>query len=178
MMSKAYRDAAEVLVGGTRKEILEELAPKYKHPGRTKQSFKDQCDINQILKKAQVAGGISHVQKYDKAVYGEFDQTFDLLTARERIAAADKIFMDLPAEVRNEFGNDSLAFVKFAGDPANNDKLEQIIPAIAEPGNYFPNPVSRGGKGAGAATAPQTASEAPEEPISPPPESPSTPAGE
>lgn len=128
--------------------------PKYKD-GRTKQSFKDQCDINKILKKAEVAGGLSHVQKYDKAVYGEFDGEFDLLTAMGKIQKAEEIFSELPAEVRSEFQNNALAFVKFAGDPANNDKLIDLIPEIAEPGRYFPNSVSRFGQGAGAATAPK-----------------------
>ena len=31
--------------------------------GRTKQSFKDQCDINKILKKAMRTGSIAHLQK-------------------------------------------------------------------------------------------------------------------
>lgn len=142
--------------------------------GMTKQSFKDQCDINKILKKAEVAGGLSHVQKYDAAVYGEFDGEFDLLTANARIQKANEIFNDLPAEVRSEFQNNALAFVKFAADPANNDRLVELIPAIAEPGRYFPNAANRFGKGAGAATvpdevvnaeAPKPASSAPSAPL-------------
>lgn len=129
---------------------------KYKD-GLTKQSFKDQCDINKILKKAQQTGSIAHLAKYDKAVYGEFNQNFDLLTARRQIERANEIFADLPSEVRSEFGNDALKFVQFAGDPANNDKLAELIPAIARPGDYFPNPVARGGGGAGMATPPKAA---------------------
>jgi hypothetical protein len=122
-------------------------------PGRTKQAFKDSCDINKILKKAQKAGGLAHVQKYDKAVYGEF-QDYDLLEAYGKLERAKQIFADLPSEVRNEFSNDALAFAGFASDPANIDRLAELIPAIAEPGAYFPNPRQRGGTGAGAATAP------------------------
>ena len=128
--------------------------PKDYGIGRTKQQFKSQCDINKILKRAEKAGGLAHVQKYPEAVYGDFDGEMDLLTARERIARANEIFMDLPAEVRSEFQNDALRFTAFANDPANAGKLAQLIPAIAEPGSYFPNPVQRGGQGAGAATAP------------------------
>ena len=129
---------------------------------RTKQAFKDQCDINKILKKSQIRGSISHLLKYPEPVYGEFDGEFGLLEATEKIAKANEIFNDLPSEIRNEFNNDALAFVKFAGDPLNNDKLRDLLPAIAEPGSYFPNPVERGGVGAAAATAPaEAASEAP-----------------
>ena len=91
--------------------------------GRTKQSFKDQCDINKILKKAMRTGSIAHLQKYPEATYGEFDGEFTLLEAHGRIARANQIFAELPSEIRREFNNDALAFVSFAGNPENNDKL-------------------------------------------------------
>lgn len=128
-MSKYYADNGEYFF------------PEY-GPGRTKQSFKDQCDINKILKKAQIKGGLAHVQKYPEASYGEFDQNADLFTARERIEKATKIFNELPAEVRREFDNDPLAFTAYAAKQPPGE-LIQKIPAIAEPGNYFPNPVQR-----------------------------------
>ena len=134
-------------------------------PTMTKQAFKDQTDINKMLKKAQTAGSLAHLQKYPEAIYGQFLGTdFDLLTAHNQIEKANQIFADLPSEVRNEFGNNAISFVKFAGDPANNSKLRELFPAIAAPGSYFPNPVQRGGQGAGAATAPASA------PVDPPPE--------
>lgn len=134
--------------------------------GRTKQAFKDQCDINKMLAKAQQTGSMAHLVKYPEAVYGEFDGEFDLLTAQGQIAKANEIFNDLPSEIRKDFNNDPLAFVKFAGDPDNNDKLRDLLPAIAKPGSYFPNPVARGGQGAGAATAPVDGGEPPGNPPS------------
>lgn len=136
-----------------RKEVLGLRPDKEYGPGRTKQSFKESCDINQILKKAQVKGGLSHVQKYPEMVYGEFDGEVDLLTAHERIGRANEIFAELPSEVRREFDNDALSFVTWAGSLGPGELVEKI-PAIARPGNYFPNPVNRGGQGAGAATQP------------------------
>ena len=121
--------------------------------GRTKQSFREAADINKIMKKAQTHGSLSHLLKYPEATYGEFNGEFDLLSAHGQIQRANEIFADLPSEVRREFNDDALKFVKFAGDPANNDRLRDLLPAIAEPGSFFPNPVQRGGTGAGAATA-------------------------
>ena len=119
------------------------------------------------------AGGtgvaVSALLKYPEAVYGDFDGEFDLLTAQGHIERANQIFADLPSEVRNEFDNNALAFVQFAGDPQNNERLRELLPAIAEPGPFFPNPVQRGGQGAGAATAPSEAAAAGTEPESPPP---------
>lgn len=130
--------------------------------GRTKQAFKDACDINKILKRAAIKGGLSHVQKYDEAVYGEFDPDLDLFVARDRIAKAEKIFMDLPAEVRREFDNDPVKFVQY-GKKVGIPKLIEEIPAIAEPGDYFPNPVRRADVSAAAAA------NTPEPPVAPSP---------
>lgn len=150
---------------GTRNPTRDE----YVETEKTKQAFKDQCDVNKILARAQVKGGLSHVQKYPHAVYGEFDGEMDLLTAYDRIDKANTIFNELPAEVRSEFRNDAMSFVKWAGQQTPEELVEKI-PAIAQPGAYFPNPVQRGGTGAGAATAPQepvaaTSTEDPSPPI-------------
>lgn len=110
--------------------------------GRTKQSFKDSTDINKILKKAQLSGGLSHAMKYDSAIYGEFTG-IDLLGAYDQIGRAQTIFNDLPSEVRNEFGQNALKFAAYASAPENIERLAELIPAIAAPGTYFPNPVSR-----------------------------------
>lgn len=118
---------------------------------RTVQSYKDSTDINKILKRAQQVGGLAHVQKYPEAIYGDFDGSFTLQEAVQRIDRANEIFAELPSEVRGEFNNNALEYVEWA---SKNENLEKLIPQIAEPGSFFPNPVQRGGTGAGAATAP------------------------
>lgn len=143
--------------------------------GRTKQSFKDSCDINKMLKKAQRTGTIAHLNKYPEAIYGEFDGEFTLLEAQQRIEKARLVFEDLPSEVRREYGNNALAYVHdINARLANGEDIARLLPAIAEPGSYFPNPVKRGGVGAGAATAPR---DLPAEPAEPAPAAdPGTPA--
>ncbi len=118
------------------------VEPKVYDDGRTKQAFKDACDINKILKKAQKAGSLAHILKYPEAVYGEFSG-IDLLSAYGMINRAKLIFDDLPSEVRKEFKGDALAFAGYASDPANVGRLSELIPAIAEPGQFFPNPLRR-----------------------------------
>ncbi len=114
------------------------ISPVY-DDGRTKQSFADSTDINKIIKKAQISGGLSHALKYDAAVYGEFTGV-DLLGAYNQVERAKQIFGELPSEVRNEFGGDAFKFAGFASDPANIGRLAELIPAIAEPARYFPKP--------------------------------------
>lgn len=110
--------------------------------GLTKQAFKDSCDVNKILKRAAKAGSISHLQKYPAAEYGEFEN-YDLLEAHRRLKRANEIFEDLPAEVKREFDQDALAFAGFCSNPENRERLGELIPAIALPGQFFPNPVKR-----------------------------------
>lgn len=103
----------------------------------TKQSFKDSADINKILQRAQISGSVDHLTEH-QASYGEF-ANYDLLSHFEMLEKADAIFSDLPSEVRNEFKNQPAAFFDFVNDPANVDRLAELLPAIAEPGSYFPD---------------------------------------
>ena len=112
-------------------------AKKY-DDGRTKQSFKDSTDINKLLAKAQREGSIAHLNKYPSAVYGEFTGV-DLLGAFQQVERAKAIFADLPSEVRKEFQGDAFKFAEYASNPDNIDRLDELIPAIAKPGRYFPD---------------------------------------
>ena len=118
--------------------------PEYDGPedNRTKQAFKDQCDINKIIKRATKAGTLSHLQKYPEQVYGEF-KNIDLLEAHRLVQKAHDIFDHLPIEVKQEFGQDAFAFAGFCANPANNHRLKELLPAIARPGEFYPNPVRR-----------------------------------
>ena len=105
--------------------------------GRTKQGFKDQTDINVILKKAQRTGSLSHLQKHG-AHYADYSDVPDLLEAHRRIKAGQAVFEELPSALRSEFGNDQFEFFKFVNDPANSDRLGELLPQLAEPGQQLP----------------------------------------
>lgn len=136
--------------------------------GRTKQAFKDAADINKILRKAAKAGTLSHLQKHG-AVYGDFSDVPDLLTAHQRLQAGEKVFQELPSELRKEFG-DQFRFFEFVNDPANADRLQEVLPGLAEPGRQLPNVRRTAMSEANPAVttspdnAPQARSEAPVEP--------------
>ena len=107
--------------------------------GRTKQSFKDSTDINMILARAARGETISHLNKYE-AVYGDYTDIPDLLTANERLQKAQAIFDELPSELRREFKNSVSEFFAYVNDPANMDDLERKLPALAKPGQQLPEP--------------------------------------
>lgn len=108
---------------------------KYKD-GRTKQSFKDACDIKKILEKFSRTGTISHIQKYG-GQYGDF-AGLDFFDAQVKLAQGQQIFDQLPAEIRREFQWDPGQFFAFVNDPANVDKLEKVLPDLAKPGRQLP----------------------------------------
>ncbi len=117
---------------------IKPLAPKVYKDGRTKQAFKDQCDITKILSKAQKTGTISHLNKHE-ASYGDFAD-FDYFEAQLQIAKANTIFDELPSEVRREFNQNPQEFFEFANHPDNVGRLAELLPKIAEPGQLMPAP--------------------------------------
>ena len=145
--------------------------------GRTKQSFKDSTDINKILRKAQRTGTISHLAKHG-AVYGDFSDVPDLLTAMNRVNRGREIFEELPSELRREFNGDMFQFFEYVNNPQNVDKLADLLPGLAEPGRQFPqvNRSASSGQAATAAASEPVASETvqPSEGV---PEAPSSPEG-
>jgi len=107
------------------------VQPTYKD-GRTKQSFKDETDINKILHRAQKAGTMSHLEKY-QGTYGDFAE-FDFLEANLQLTKGREVFDALPSEIRNEFKGSPAAFFDYVNDPKNINDLTKKLPMLAAPG--------------------------------------------
>ncbi len=103
---------------------------------RTKQAFKDETDINKLIQRAEKTGTISHLNKHE-ARYGDFSG-FDFFEAQLQLSAGATIFAELPAELRSEFNQSPAQFFDYVNDPANKDRLGQLLPALAEPGRQLP----------------------------------------
>ncbi len=97
---------------------------KFAKNGRTKQSMKDECDINKIMAKFQKTGALAHVNKHE-AEYG-FATSDDFASAMRTVTVAQEMFDDLPSSIRNRFGNNPAAFLDFVQD-ANNKKEGQEL---------------------------------------------------
>ncbi len=111
--------------------------PKEYTDGRTKQSFKDETDVNKIIARHARMGTLSHLEQWG-GQYGDL-AGFDFQTAQNQIAKANTMFEQLPAEVRREFHNDPAAFIEYVNDPENKDDLHVKLPALAKPGTQLPN---------------------------------------
>lgn len=100
--------------------------------GLTKQAFKDETDIKKILHRAQKAGTLSHLAKYE-AHYGDFAD-YDFMDQQIKLTQGREMFDELPSEVRTEFSNSPAAFFAYVNDPANAGRLRTLLPALAAPG--------------------------------------------
>lgn len=90
----------------------------------TKQSHKDECDINRILKQYQKTGLITHVQSA-RPTYTDLPNDIDFQSAMNTIIKANDVFADLPAKVRAAFDNDPATFLAAFDDPSQAEKLRE-----------------------------------------------------
>ena len=136
LLGKLYDCCKEKDKPTTREGVLA-LRPAY-DPGEsmTKQSFKDSCDVNKILKKH----GINHVRRHYNEFageFGDFSDVPDLFAAKIRLDRGQAVFNELSAEIRREFGNDMFAFYEYANDPANADDLREKLETLQSPGDQL-----------------------------------------
>ncbi|AXL14806.1 internal scaffolding protein [Microviridae sp.] len=110
--------------------------------GRTKQAFEEQTDVNRIMARAAKGETITHLAKYG-AVYGDFSDIDDLLTASARLNKGVEIFKALPGEIKREFHNSPGEFFNYVNNPENKDKLHEVLPGLAKPGSQMPTPVRK-----------------------------------
>lgn len=95
----------------------------------TKQSFKDECDINNILRKYEKTGLISHLSAY-RGRYEELPSNIDYQESLHAIMEADQAFASLPSRLRSRFDNDPALFLEFVGS-ATAEQLVEV--GLAEP---------------------------------------------
>lgn len=137
--------------------------------GRTKQAFKDECDINKIMDRYQKTGilpdTIHRVAQYIDAT----DPNFDFQHAMEQVAQAKTMFENIPAAIRERFENDPAKFVEFCENPAN-------LPELTEMGLATPRAQSGGGGSTPPSANASQAQPAAPSPIANPPAAPPNPA--
>lgn len=103
---------------------------KFKDASRTKQSFKDDADINNIMDKFTKTGILpSMIDKNPK--YGDFSDVPDYLESINTVLLAEEQFAALSSKVRKKFDNDPAKFLEFVHNPDNLD--EMIKMGLAEP---------------------------------------------
>jgi len=98
-------------------------------PTLTQQQFKDDADINSIMRKFQQTGIITHVSNHQPQ-YGFADST-TLHDAMNVIRTAETMFADLPSSIRNKFENSPSAFLDFVQDADNYEEAIELGLSLA-----------------------------------------------
>ncbi len=129
------------------KKVIEFNTPYGQQPPRcffettgesmTQQHFKEETEINNILRSHDRNGVIEHIHK-GNAIYADFSEITDLSDALHQIKEAQAEFLNIPSKIREKFQNDPGQFFKFASDPNNLDQLREMglanpTPSVAMP---------------------------------------------
>jgi len=92
-------------------------------PTLAQQHFKDECDINFVLKNFGVeALSVNPLQPR----YGDFTDVVDYHSALNAVIAAEDEFMALPANIRSRFDNDPAKLIDFMENPANLAEAQSL----------------------------------------------------
>jgi len=92
--------------------------------GRTKQSFKNECDINTIMARYMKTGLLDHV----RSGVGRYMDVSgaDFFEAQNLVAGAKSMFFSLPSHIREQFDNNPGIFLEFMENPANAPKALEM----------------------------------------------------
>lgn len=96
------------------------------HGGKslTDQQYKDECDINRILKLYGATGRLP--VNIREGVSGDFSEVGDFQQCLDKVNRAKDEFQSLPSEIRQRFGNDPVAYVDFVLDPKNMEECVRL----------------------------------------------------
>lgn len=103
--------------------------------GVTKQSFKDECDIHNILRQYARTGLLNHVNTRPP-MFVDVANMPDYRTALQNVRDAEDLFMQLPSKTRQRFENDPGVFLDFCNNPENEGELRELglLPPDTIPG--------------------------------------------
>lgn len=105
-------------------------------PSQTDQSFAEEVDINTIVRRFGLTGELPEDLKVPQS--GDFTSITNYQDAMNVVRAAQEAFMEMPAEVRAEFGNDPGRFIAFVENEKNRERAIEL--GIAVP-RETPKPV-------------------------------------
>lgn len=97
--------------------------------GRTKQSFRDECNVNNILAKYRRQLGVDYLKQYAGYLTGSFGDVsgaVDYQTALEKCSEAGEAFDAMPSKLRSRFENDPARLLAFLSDVSNRQEAIEL----------------------------------------------------
>ncbi|WNK14872.1 MAG: internal scaffolding protein [Microvirus sp.] len=98
-------------------------------PTMAQQQFKDETDINTIVKRFGITGELP--TNVRMPTYQDYEEIYDYHSAMNATRLATESFNKMPAEIRARFGNDPGLFVDFCANEGNRVEAEKLglVPA-------------------------------------------------
>lgn len=94
---------------------------------RTHQEFKDECDINSIMRRYSATGVMPSPWKSPpEPIWGDLASVPEFMEAQQLLITARESFADLPSKVRTRFNNDPSQLLAFVQDPKNLDEARAL----------------------------------------------------
>jgi len=94
-------------------------------PTRAKQAFKEDADVNNIVRRFQKTGLLPNPNG-PAPMYGDFSEPVQLQEALDIVNRANEQFDSLPAHVRKRFHNSPQEFLEFTHDASNQQEMEKL----------------------------------------------------
>lgn len=91
---------------------------------KTKQSFKDECDINRIMARYAATGTLDFVNRREAQFLDVSD--IDFQNAMQIVTQSREAFMTLPSIVRDRFNNDPAQLLGFLSDESNREEAVKL----------------------------------------------------
>lgn len=101
--------------------------------GKTKQSFKDECDVNRIMARYLATGELPNLNALPPQYLDVTEMDFQ--EHQNFIAEANSMFNQLPSAIRARFENNPGAFLDFCSQEKNRPELAEmgLLRPIEEP---------------------------------------------
>jgi len=91
----------------------------------TEQCHADECNINNILRRYDKTGMLTHVNNAI-ADYGDFSEVNEYKTSLNKIIQAQEAFENLPSAVRKKFGFDPGNYLEFVTNSENKEEMIKL----------------------------------------------------
>lgn len=91
---------------------------------RTKQSFRDECDINFLIDRYKRTGVEPRHVNRRSPIFADVSMVGDYHDALQNVAAVEELFQELPAKVRARFQNNPVELLDFVQNATRDELLE------------------------------------------------------
>jgi len=112
-------------------KVSDETGLSCPEPTLAQQNFKDECDINYIVRQFGLTGELPG--KPLSPQYGDFTGVLDYHSAVNAVLAAQDDFMELPAQLRSRFNNDPAELIDFLELEENREEAIKLGLVAAKP---------------------------------------------